>query len=80
MNVLNLDVHMDVLYIMCAKCADVIISAMLVILFSYNFFKAQANLRRLRMDRHRSTSIIYVGWVNHHRLSWLTYDGPSEPS
>jgi hypothetical protein len=34
MNVLDLDVYMDVLYIVCANCADFVISVMLVILFS----------------------------------------------
>jgi hypothetical protein len=34
MNVLDLDVYMDVLYIVCANCVDFVISVMLVILFS----------------------------------------------
>jgi hypothetical protein len=34
MNVLDLDVYMDVLYIMYANCADFVIPVMLVILFS----------------------------------------------
>jgi hypothetical protein len=34
MNVLDLDVYMDVLYIVCANCAGSVILAMVVILFS----------------------------------------------
>jgi ABC-type microcin C transport system permease subunit YejB len=34
MNVSNLDVYMDVLYIVCANCASFIIPVVLVILFS----------------------------------------------
>jgi hypothetical protein len=34
MNVLDLDVYMDVLYIVCPKCAGFLILAVLVILFS----------------------------------------------
>jgi hypothetical protein len=34
MNVLDLDVYMDVLYIVCANCAVFLIPAMLVIVFS----------------------------------------------
>jgi ABC-type microcin C transport system permease subunit YejB len=34
MNVSDLDMYMDVLYIVCANCACFIISVMLVILFS----------------------------------------------
>jgi hypothetical protein len=34
MNVLDLDVYMDVLYIMCANCVGFVILIVLVILFS----------------------------------------------
>jgi hypothetical protein len=34
MNVSDLDVYMDVLYIVCANCASFVIPAVLVILFS----------------------------------------------
>jgi hypothetical protein len=34
MNVSDLDVYMDVLYIMCANCTGFVIPAVLVILFS----------------------------------------------
>jgi hypothetical protein len=37
MNVLDLYVYMDVLYIVCANCVGFIIPAVLVILFFYNF-------------------------------------------
>jgi hypothetical protein len=39
MNVLDLDVYMDVLYIVCANCVGFVILAMLVILFSTKKFK-----------------------------------------
>jgi hypothetical protein len=45
MNVLDLDVYMNVLYMMCTNCVSFIISAVLVILFSVKKFKAQANLQ-----------------------------------
>jgi hypothetical protein len=48
------------------------ILVVLVILFSAKKIKAQANLRRLRMDRRRLASVIYVDRVNHCRLSGLT--------
>jgi hypothetical protein len=38
MNVLDLDMYMDVLYIVCANCVGFVILAMLVILFSTTFF------------------------------------------
>jgi hypothetical protein len=34
MNMLDLDVYMDVLYIVCANCADFIILVVMIILFS----------------------------------------------
>jgi hypothetical protein len=46
MNVLDLDVYMDVLYVMCANCIGFVIPAVLGILFS-TFFKSEANLRWL---------------------------------
>jgi hypothetical protein len=78
MNVLDLDVYIDVLYIVHANCVGFIILAVLVILFLKKI-KAQANLRQLRMDRRRLASLIYVGWVSRRRLSGLTYDGSPEP-
>jgi hypothetical protein len=44
MNVLNLNVYMDVLYIVCANCVGFLIPSMLIILFSAKKFIAQANL------------------------------------
>jgi hypothetical protein len=79
MNVLDLDVYMDVLYIVFTNYAGFIILVVLVILFSAKK-KAQANLRRLRMGRRRIAFVIYVSWVSRRRLSRLTYDGPLEPS
>jgi hypothetical protein len=80
MNVLDLDVYMDVLYIMCANCVGFVILIVLVILFSVKKIKAQANLRWLRMGRRKLASIIYVGQANRCRLSWLTYESRPEPS
>jgi hypothetical protein len=79
MNVLDLDVYMDILYIVCANCAGFVIPAVLVVLLSTKKFKAQANLRRLKMGHRRLASVIYVDWASRHRLSWLTYDGPPRP-
>jgi hypothetical protein len=76
MNVLDLDVYMDVLYIVCANCAGFLIPAVLVILFSAKKIIAQANLRWLRMGCRRLVSVIYVGWADHRRLSGLTYNAP----
>jgi hypothetical protein len=45
MNVLDLDVHMDVLYIVCANCVGFVILVVLVIIFSTKKIKAQINLR-----------------------------------
>jgi hypothetical protein len=39
MDVLDLDVHINVLYIVCANCASFVILVVLVILFSTNFLK-----------------------------------------
>jgi hypothetical protein len=39
MNVLNLDVYIDVLYIVCVNCTSFVILAMMVILFSTIFLK-----------------------------------------
>jgi hypothetical protein len=44
MNVLDLDVDMDVLYIVCANCAGFVILAVLVIQFFVKKFKAHASL------------------------------------
>jgi hypothetical protein len=80
MNVLDLDVYMDVLYIVCANCANFVIPVMLVILFSVKKIKAQANLQWSRIGHYRLASVIYVGRASRRRLSRLTYDGPPEPS
>jgi hypothetical protein len=80
MNVLDLDVYMDVLYIVCTNYAGFIILIVLVILFSAKKNNAQANLRRLRMGRRKLASVIYVGRASRRRLSWLTYGSPPEPS
>jgi hypothetical protein len=48
MNVLNLDVYMNVLYIVSANCKGFVILAVLVIVFSAFSFKTHANLRWLR--------------------------------
>jgi hypothetical protein len=69
MNVLDLDVYIDVLYIMCVNCAGFVISVVLVILFSIKKIEAQANQRRLRMGRHRLASVIYVGRASHCKLA-----------
>jgi hypothetical protein len=71
---------MDVLYIICANCAGFVIPAVLVILLSAKKFKAQTNLRWLKMGHCRLASVIYVGWASRRRLLWLTYDGPPGPS
>jgi hypothetical protein len=76
MNVLDLDVYMDVLYIVCANCAGFLIPVVLVILFFAKKIIAQANLRWLRMGCRRLVSVIYVGWADHRRLSGLTYNAP----
>jgi hypothetical protein len=77
MNVLELDVYRDVLYIVCVHYAGFVIPAMLVILFSAKKNnKARANLRWRRIGHRRLASVIYVGRASHCRLSWLTYDGP----
>jgi hypothetical protein len=44
MNVLDLDVYMNVLYIVCANYAGFVIPVVLVILFSTKKIKAQSNL------------------------------------
>jgi hypothetical protein len=44
MNVLDLDVYMNVLYIVCANFAGFVIPVVLVILFSTKKIKAQSNL------------------------------------
>jgi cytochrome c biogenesis protein CcdA len=69
MNVLDFDVYMDVLYIVYANYAGFVIPVVLVILFSTKKFKAQTNLRWLRIVRHRLASIINVGRASHRRLS-----------
>jgi hypothetical protein len=62
MNVLDLDMYMDVLYIVCANCVGFfLIPTVLVILFSVKKIIAQANLRWLRMGLRRLGSVIYIG-------------------
>jgi hypothetical protein len=60
MNVLDLCVHMDVLYIMWIYCASFVILAVLVIMF---FAKklTQANLRQLGLGPHRLACVMYEG-------------------
>jgi hypothetical protein len=44
MNILDLDVYMNIWYIVCVNCANFLITAVLVILFSTKKIIAQANL------------------------------------
>jgi hypothetical protein len=44
MNVLDLDVYMNVLYIVCANCAGFLIPVVLIILFSIKKIIAHANI------------------------------------
>jgi hypothetical protein len=64
--VLNLDVYMNILYIVCVNCAGFLILTVLVILFSKKKFIAQTNLRRLRMSHRR---------LGHRRLAGVIYVG-----
>jgi hypothetical protein len=68
------------MYIVCVNCAGFVILVVLVILFSVKKFKAQTNQRRSRIGRRRLAYVIYIGRANRRRLSWLTYNGPPEPS
>jgi hypothetical protein len=62
MNVSDLDVYMDVLYIVCANYADFAIPTVLVILFSVKKIKPKLiYIQRLRMSHHRLASVTYVG-------------------
>jgi hypothetical protein len=83
MNVLDLDVYMDVLYIVCANYAGFVIPTVPVILFSTKKIKAQANLRWLKMGHCRLASIIYIDRASHRKLAdrggVLTYDAPTPP-
>jgi hypothetical protein len=59
-NVLNLDLYMNVLYIVCAICVA-LNSSYWLYYFLQKKIIAKGNLRRLRINYSRLVSVIYVG-------------------
>jgi hypothetical protein len=79
MNV-NLDVYMDVLYIMWNNCASFVVPALLVILFFKEKNLTYAKLRWLGLDPHRLACFIYKSQLDRRRLTCVMYDSPAQLS